>query len=315
MPHNEYDFIIIGAGAAGLSAAQYASRAGLKTLVIDQSLPGGQVLNIMHLENYPGLFPSVDGTSFIGSMEEQAKAFGAEIIQTSVSSIDKIGNDFLVNTSSGLYRSLTLLLATGAGHRKLNVPGEKEFEGRGVSYCATCDGPFFRNKNVVVVGGGDSACDEAMYLSTLCSHVTVVHRKSSFRAQKAVADRVLSNPKISVEFNSVVKEIRGDKKVSSIIVTQNQGDCTSTEKEISCDGVFIFVGMIPRTDLFEILRKDESGYIVTDEKMATLVPGLFAAGDVRSKPFRQIITAASDGAIAAYQAGLFVREKKNEVYR
>ena len=315
MPHNEYDFIIIGAGAAGLSAAQYASRAGLKTLVIDQSLPGGQVLNIMHLENYPGLFPSVDGASFIGSMEEQAKAFGAEIIQTSVSSIDKIGNDFLVNTSSGLYRSLTLLLATGAGHRKLNVPGEKEFEGRGVSYCATCDGPFFRNKNVIVVGGGDSACDEAMYLSTICSHVTVVHRKSSFRAQKAVADRVLSNPKISVEFNSVVKEIRGDKKVSSIIITQNQGDCTSTEKEISCDGVFIFVGMIPRTELFEILRKDESGYIVTDEKMATLVPGLFAAGDVRSKPFRQIITAASDGAIAAYQAGLFVREKKNEVYR
>ncbi len=315
MPHNEYDFIIIGAGAAGLSAAQYASRAGLKTLVIDQSLPGGQVLNIMHLENYPGLFPSVDGASFIGSMEEQAKAFGAEIIQTSVSSIDKIGNDFLVNTSSGLYRSLTLLLATGAGHRKLNVPGEKEFEGRGVSYCATCDGPFFRNKNVIVVGGGDSACDEAMYLSTLCSHVTVVHRKSSFRAQKAVAERVLSNPKISVEFNSVVKEIRGDKKVSSIIITQNQGDCTSTEKEISCDGIFIFVGMIPRTELFEILRKDESGYIVTDEKMATLVPGLFAAGDVRSKPFRQIITAASDGAIAAYQAGLFVREKKNEVYR
>ena len=315
MPHNEYDFIIIGAGAAGLSAAQYASRAGLKTLVIDQSLPGGQVLNIMHLENYPGLFPSVDGAAFIGSMEEQAKAFGAEIIQTSVSSIDKIGNDFLVNTSSGLYRSLTLLLATGAGHRKLNVPGEKEFEGRGVSYCATCDGPFFRNKNVIVVGGGDSACDEAMYLSTLCSHVTVVHRKSSFRAQKAVADRVLSNPKISVEFNSVVKEIRGDKKVSSIIITQNQGDCTSTEKEISCDGVFIFIGMIPRTELFEILRKDESGYIVTDEKMATLVPGLFAAGDVRSKPFRQIITAASDGAIAAYQAGLFVREKKNEVYR
>lgn len=315
MPHNEYDFIIIGAGAAGLSAAQYASRAGLKTLVIDQSLPGGQVLNIMHLENYPGLFPSVDGASFIGSMEEQAKAFGAEIIQTSVSSIDKIGNDFLVNTSSGLYRSLTLLLATGAGHRKLNVPGEKEFEGRGVSYCATCDGPFFRNKNVVVVGGGDSACDEAMYLSTICSHVTVVHRKSSFRAQKAVAERVLSNPKISVEFNSVVKEIRGDKKVSSIIITQNQGDCNSTEKEISCDGVFIFVGMIPRTELFEILRKDESGYIITDEKMATLVPGLFAAGDVRSKPFRQIITAASDGAIAAYQAGLFVREKKNEVYR
>ena len=315
MPHNEYDFIIIGAGAAGLSAAQYASRAGLKTLVIDQSLPGGQVLNIMHLENYPGLFPSVDGASFIGSMEEQAKAFGAEIIQTSVSSIDKIGNDFLVNTPSGLYRSLTLLLATGAGHRKLNVPGEKEFEGRGVSYCATCDGPFFRNKNVIVVGGGDSACDEAMYLSTICSHVTVVHRKSSFRAQKAVADRVLSNPKISVEFNSVVKEIRGDKKVSSIIITQNQGDCTSTEKEISCDGVFICVGMIPRTELFEILRKDESGYIVTDEKMATLVPGLFAAGDVRSKPFRQIITAASDGAIAAYQAGLFVREKKNEVYR
>lgn len=314
MKDNEYDFIIIGAGAAGLSAAQYASRAGLKTLVIDESIPGGQALNIVQLENYPGLFPAVSGSAFIESMKEQAKSFGAEIIQTSVSSIDKVAEHFVITTSSLVYRSLTLLLATGASHRKLEVPGEKEFEGRGVSYCATCDGPFFRNKHVVVVGGGDSACDEANYLSTICSQVTMVHRKASFRAQKSVAQRVLSNPKISVLFNSVIKEIRGEKKVSSVIISSSAKG-SETEVQLPCDAVFVFVGMLPRTSLFSTLKTDSSGYIITDEKMATRVPGLFAAGDVRSKPFRQIVTAASDGAIAANEAGLYVREKRNEVYR
>ena len=312
MENKDFNFIIIGAGPAGLTAAQYASRANIKTLLIDQSLPGGQVTNIFNLENYPGVFPSVNGYAFIENMKNQATSFGATIIQTIVSSIDKIGKNFVVKTSNGEFSSPTLLLATGAEHRKLGAIGEKEFEGRGVSYCATCDGPFFRNKDVIVVGGGDSACDEATYLSTLCSHVTIVHRKGQFRAQKKVAERVLSNPKITVCFNSSVKEIKGEKKVSSVELLDT---VTGETRELETSAVFIFVGMIPRTSLMSTLKTDENGYIITDEDMHTPVPGLYAAGDVRSKSFRQIVTACADGAIAAHEAEKYVREMNNEVYK
>lgn len=312
MENKTYDFIIIGAGPAGLAAAQYASRANIKTLLIDQSIPGGQVLNIFSLENYPGLFPAVSGTQYIENARQQALSFGAEIIQTIVSSVDKVKNDFTVTTSSGTFTSQTLLLATGAEHRKLGVPGEKEFSGRGVSYCATCDGPFFRNRKILVVGGGDSACDEATYLATLSTQVTMVHRKAQFRAQKAVAERVLNNPNISVMFNTTVKEIKGDNKVTSVILTNTE---TGTETEYATDSVFIFVGMQPRTSLFEILPVDEGGYIKTDENMHTVIPGLYAAGDVRSKSFRQVVTACADGAIAANEAAKYIRELNNEVYR
>ncbi len=312
MENKDFNFIIIGAGPAGLTAAQYASRANIKTLLIDQSLPGGQVTNIFNLENYPGVFPSVNGYAFIENMKNQATSFGATIIQTIVSSIDKIGKNFVVKTSNGEFSSPTLLLATGAEHRKLGAIGEKEFEGRGVSYCATCDGPFFRNKDVIVVGGGDSACDEATYLSTLCSHVTIVHRKGQFRAQKKVAERVLSNPKITVCFNSSVKEIKGEKKVSSVELLDT---VTGETRELETSAVFIFVGMIPRTSLMSTLKTDENGYIITDEDMHTSVPGLYAAGDVRSKSFRQIVTACADGAIAAHEAEKYVREMNNEVYK
>ena len=213
-----YDLIIIGAGPAGLSAAQYGARANLKTLVIENAAVGGQVLNINDFENYPGVFPGVKGNEFIATMTEQAKAFGAEFLTATVSSIDKVKNQFIVKTDKGEQTSLTLVIATGAAHRKLGVPGEKELSGMGVSYCATCDGPFFKNRKVVVVGGGDSACDEATYLATLASEVTMIHRKSSFRAQKAVAERVLSNPKINVKFNTVVKEIKGKYKVEELIL-------------------------------------------------------------------------------------------------
>ncbi len=312
MEHTQYDFIIIGAGPAGLSAAQYASRANLKTLLIDQSLPGGQVTNIFNLENYPGVFPAVNGMAYIQNMKDQAQAFGAEIIQTIVSSVEKTGGEFIVKTESGECKAPTLCLATGAEHRKLGTPGEKEFEGRGVSYCATCDGPFFRNKEVVVVGGGDSACDEATYLATLCSHVTVVHRKGQFRAQKAVAQRVLSNPKISVVFNSNVTAIQGEKKVQSVEITNV---LTGEKTNLAASAVFIFVGMLPRTSLFAELKTDQSGYIVTNEDMETSIPGLYAAGDVRSKSFRQIVTACADGAIAAHQAQKFIQELNGEEYK
>jgi len=307
-----YDLIIIGAGPAGLSAAQYGARANLKTLVIENAAIGGQVLNINDFENYPGVFPGVKGNEFISTMTEQAKAFGAEFLTATVSSIDKIKNQFIVKTDKGEQTSFTLVIATGAAHRKLGVPGEKELSGMGVSYCATCDGPFFKNRKVVVIGGGDSACDEATYLATLASEVTMIHRKSSFRAQKAVADRVLSNPKIKVKFNTVVKEIKGKYKVEELILENTETGELST---INADGVFIFVGMIPQTDLVEMLPKDEGGYIKTNDKMETAIKGMYCVGDIRSKPFRQVVTATADGATAAFSAGLYIRELNNEVYK
>lgn len=307
-----YDLIIIGAGPAGLSAAQYGARANLKTLVIENAAVGGQVLNINDFENYPGVFPGVKGNEFIATMTEQAKAFGAEFLTATVSSIDKVKNQFIVKTDKGEQTSLTLVIATGAAHRKLGVPGEKKLSGMGVSYCATCDGPFFKNRKVIVVGGGDSACDEATYLATLASEVTMIHRKSSFRAQKAVAERVLSNPKINVKFNTVVKEIKGKYKVEELILENTETGEIST---INADGVFIFVGMVPQTDLVEMLPKDEGGYIKTNEKMETAIKGMYCVGDIRSKPFRQVVTATSDGATAAFSAGLYIRELNNEVYK
>lgn len=308
----DYDLIIIGSGPAGLSAAQYGARANLKTLVIENGSVGGQVLNINDFENYPGVFPAVKGSDFINTMVEQAKAFGAEFFQGTVSSIDKIKNQFIVKTDKGELKSFTLVIATGAAHRKLGIPGEKELSGMGVSYCATCDGPFFKNRKVVVVGGGDSACDEATYLATLASEVTLVHRKGTLRAQKAVAEKVLNNPKIKVIFNTVVKEIRGKYKVEEVVLENTESGEISS---LSADGVFIFVGMIPQTDLVEMLPKDEGGYIKTNESMETAIKGMYCVGDIRSKPFRQVVTATSDGATAAFSAGLYIRELKNEVYK
>lgn len=308
----DYDLIIIGSGPAGLSAAQYGARANLKTLVIENGSVGGQVLNINDFENYPGVFPAVKGSDFINTMVEQAKAFGAEFFQGIVSSIDKIKNQFIVKTDKGELKSFTLVIATGAAHRKLGIPGEKELSGMGVSYCATCDGPFFKNRKVVVVGGGDSACDEATYLATLASEVTLVHRKGTLRAQKAVAEKVLNNPKIKVIFNTVVKEIKGKYKVEEVVLENTESGEISS---LSADGVFIFVGMIPQTDLVEMLPKDEGGYIKTNESMETAIKGMYCVGDIRSKPFRQVVTATSDGATAAFSAGLYIRELKNEVYK
>ena len=308
----DYDLIIIGSGPAGLSAAQYGARANLKTLVIENGSVGGQVLNINDFENYPGVFPAVKGSDFINTMVEQAKAFGAEFLQGTVSSIDKIKNQFIVKTDKGELKSFTLVIATGAAHRKLGIPGEKELSGMGVSYCATCDGPFFKNRKVVVVGGGDSACDEATYLATLASEVTLIHRKGTLRAQKAVAEKVLNNPKIKVIFNTVVKEIKGKYKVEEVVL---ENTTTGEISSLEADGVFIFVGMIPQTDLVEMLPKDEGGYIKTNESMETAIKGMYCVGDIRSKPFRQVVTATSDGATAAFSAGLYIRELKNEVYK
>jgi len=297
-----YDYVIIGSGAAGLASAQYAARGGLKTVVLEASAPGGQIMQITELENYPGVFPAVNGVDFIMTLQAQAKAFGADFKQCVVTSIDKTGNLFTVKTKDTVYKAPAVLLATGALHRNLEVPGEKELTGRGVSYCAVCDGPFFPNKKILVVGGGDSACSEAVYLSSISKDVKIIHRRSEFRAQKAVVDKMLGAG-VQPVYDSVVKSINGSNKVESVTV---ENVITGQQSEIAADAVFIFTGMLPQTDLVEMLPKDDSGYIITDDNMQTAVPGLFAAGDVRSKAFRQVVTAVSDGAIAAHAAEKYI---------
>ena len=304
--NEKFDYVIIGGGVAGLASAQYAARGGLSVLVLDVAGAGGQVLQIADLENYPGVFPAVDGTTFTMTMQKQAESFGAKIVQTQVLSIDKTGGSFVVKTKKASYEATCLCIATGAIHRNLEVPGEKQLTGRGVSYCATCDGPFFRNKKIVVVGGGDSACSEAIYLSTISSDVSIIHRRDTFRAQQAVIDKMLSAG-VKPVYDSVVKSINGEAKAESVTIENVK---TGEQSELACDAVFIFTGMLPQTDLVEMLPKDPSGYILTDENMETSVPGLFAAGDVRSKPFRQVVTAVSDGAIAAHVASERIRNAK-----
>ncbi len=299
----KFDYVIIGAGCAGLASAQYAARGGLSVLVLDVAGAGGQVLQIFELENYPGVFPAVDGATYMMTMQKQAESFGARIVQEQVLSIDKTGGEFIIKTKKASYGATCICIATGAIHRNLQVPGEKELSGRGVSYCATCDGPFFRNKKIVVVGGGDSACSEAIYLSTISSDVSIIHRRDKFRAQQAVIDKMLAAG-VKPVYDSVVKEIKGEGRVQSVIVENVK---TGEQTEVSTDAVFIFTGMLPQTELVDMLPKDPSGYIITDENMETSVPGLFAAGDVRSKPFRQVVTAVSDGAIAAHVASERIR--------
>lgn len=307
------DLIIVGGGGAGLAAAQYGARGNLRTLLIEELASGGQALVIDALENYPGFPEPISGFDFTQKMEQQASKFGAEIVYASVSGIGKDKGIFTVQTDHGAHTALAVVLATGATHRRLGVPGEEAFAGKGVSYCATCDGPFFRGKRMLVVGGGDAACDEAMYLANLASSVLMIHRRDRLRAQKGLAERVLKNPKIEVRFNTELARIEGDSAVRKAVLRNNRG---GAEREEELSAVFIFVGSDPRVQLVDKLgvQKDEAGYIVTDQRMMSSVPGLFAAGDVRSSPFRQLVVAAAEGAIAAHVAGQYIDEAKGEGY-
>ena len=304
--HDLYDLIIVGAGPAGLSGAIYAARSNLSTLLIDGGgIAGGQALNILELENYPGLYPFQSGAALIESMEKQAKAFGASFAAAQVSGVVKNGGVFTVSCSAKNYTAKAVIIASGGVPRRLGVPGEAEFAGRGVSYCASCDGPFFRGKHVAVVGGGNSACGEALYLATLASRVTLIHRRESFRADPIEVQRVTQNPKISIAYNTIVKEIRGAegaKKVASLLLESPEG-----ARELAVDGAFIFIGFMPQTAFAAGAKKDQEGYVIAGEDMRTSVEGLFCAGDARAKPFRQIIGAASDGATAAHSAGEYIR--------
>jgi thioredoxin reductase (NADPH) len=312
----EYDIVIVGAGAAGLTAAQYAARANLSTLVIEQTANGGQCLLIEGLENYPGFPDPIDGYEFTERLERQARQFGAHFRAATVQRLDKQGSSFLLTSSEGEMRATSVIIATGAQHRHLGVPGEEELAGRGVSYCATCDGPFFKNKTILVVGGGDAACDEATFLAKLTDTVILVHRRDRFRAQPAVAQRVLDNPRIDVRFNTVVREITGVTNAMGIAqvgsVVLERVDTEEVYKQ-DASAVFVFVGSDPRTDLVDALPKDEAGYIITDEHMETAVSGLFAAGDVRATPFRQLVVAAGEGAIAAHAAAAYVERQRSAV--
>ena len=292
---DSYDVIVVGAGPAGMSAAGYAARAGHDVLLLDAAAPGGQLMFIDQIENYPG-FESISGFALAEKMESQAASFGVEVEYGEVTSVKQSDGGFIVSTGDGDVLARAVILAMGARHRHLDVPGEEEYSGRGVSYCATCDGPFFKGRRVVVVGGGDTALTDAVYLSRLCSSVKVVHRRNEFRAQKAIQDKMRACSNIQTVTPHTVKEILGDgDKVTGVVL--DDGSLIET------DGIFIFTGILPNSQIVkDLVELDEAGFVRTDSMMRTSLEGVYAVGDLRTTPFRQVVTAAGDGAVAAHMA-------------
>lgn len=289
------DLIIIGAGPAGLTSAIYAMRAGLSVKVFEELSPGGQAAVTPEIENYPGI-PKVSGSDFAISLFEQATALGAEVEFERVLKIENSESGKKVITEGGEYFSKAVIIANGAKRRKLEIPGEDEFSGRGVSYCATCDGAFFKDKCVLVIGGGNTALEDALYLANICKKVYLVHRRDEFRAVKHLADRVINNGNIEIMYSAVPVEIKGESKVSSVVL-QNKADGSITE--LNAEGVFVAIGLKPDNERFKNIIELENGYIKAGEDCRTSEKGIFAAGDTRTKSLRQIVTATSDGAVAA----------------
>ncbi|MFC7281261.1 thioredoxin-disulfide reductase [Apilactobacillus apinorum] len=300
----KYDVIVIGAGPGGMTAALYASRANLSVLMIDRGIYGGQMNNTAEIENYPG-FKSILGPDLAKNMYESSTNFGAKYEYGTVESIEDKGTSKIVNTDQGSYETSSVIIGTGSQYRKLGVPGEDEYGGRGVSYCAVCDGAFFKNREVVVVGGGDSAISEALYLAGLASKVTVIHRRDQLRAQKVIQDRAFANDKIEFIWDTNVTEVIGDDmKVTGVKTVNNK---TNEESVVDASGVFIYVGNNPMTEAFANLNiTDEKGWIKTNERMETAIDGVFAIGDVRQKELRQVTTAVGDGGIAGQNAFEYV---------
>lgn len=291
-----YDTLIIGSGPAGMTAGLYAARSNLKVGIIEQGAPGGQMNNTSEIENYPG-YDHISGPELSMNMHAPLEKFGVENIYGIVKSIEDVGDVKRVITEDTSYEAKTIILATGAKYRTLDVPGEEEYTSRGVSYCAVCDGAFFRNQDLLVVGGGDSAVEEAVYLTQFAKSVTIIHRRDELRAQKILQDRAFANDKINFIWDSVVKEIKGtDIKVSGVTVENVK---TGELSEHEFGGIFIYVGVNPVTSMVADLGiTDEAGWVITDERMMTPKAGIFAIGDVRQKELRQIATAVGDGAIA-----------------
>ena len=301
-----YDVVIVGGGPSGMSAAIYASRARLKTLLIEKAGCGGQIAITDHLENYPGFEEGINGFDLAMKMEKQARTFGCEISYGEVSFIEtEDAIKKVILTDKKEYFTKTIIIASGANFRRLGVEGEQDFIGKGVSYCATCDGPFFRNKEIAVVGGGDSALQEALYLTKFATKVNLIHRRDQFRAAKILQEKVFAESKINIIFDSVVEKISGNLSVEQITLKNVKNNISS---QLSVNGIFVFVGWLPNTNFLTntTIKLNENGYIITDDNMNTSVEGIFACGDVRQKILRQVVTACGDGAIAAISAQHFI---------
>lgn len=312
-----YDVVIIGAGPAGLSAGLYAARAKMKTVILEKEKPGGQIATTDEVANYPGSVEHATGPSLVERMVAQCDEFGAQRVKDGVKSIDFTGDLKVIETESGdVYKAKSVIVATGASPKKIGCPGEAELTGKGVSYCATCDADFFTDLEVFCVGGGDTAVEEAMYLTKFARKVTLVHRRDEFRAAKSIIEKVKKNEKVEYLMDSVVEEIYGDGILEGIKVknvkTGEVVDIPASEDDGTM-GVFVFIGYDPLTALFKgILDMDQTGYLITDENMNTNIPGVFAAGDVRQKVLRQVVTATADGAIAAVMAEKYIEDKFHE---
>ena len=304
----DYDVIIIGGGTAGFSAGMYSSRLGMKTLLVERLIPGGQIINVERIEDYPGLPDGISGADFSSKVQEQAIASGTEFAMSEVMGIRKSGHEWIVDTYEGEKISKSIIVAGGSTLKKLNVPGENELVGAGVSYCATCDGAFFIDQRVCVVGGGDAAVQEAITLTEFASKVDVFCRSSSLHAQQTLQDRITGHEKILVHLNVEVQEIYGDGVVEGIFLLKTlSGEST----RVNLDGVFIFVGLTPSTDyLRNLLETDENGHIKTDINLQTSEKGIFAAGDIRANSASQLISSAGDGATAAINAKKYISKGK-----
>lgn len=301
-----YDVIIVGAGPAGMTAAVYASRANLNTLMIERGIPGGQMADTEAIENYPG-FDHILGADLSNKMFEHAKKFGAEYAYGNISKVELDGDYKIIFAGDKQYKTKALIIATGAEYKKLGIEGEEQLTGRGVSFCAVCDGAFYKERELIVVGGGDSAVEEGMYLTRFASKVTVVHRRDELRAQKILQQRAFENEKMDFIWDTVVEKINEkDGKVGSVTLRNVK---TGETYEHETDGVFVYIGTVPLSEPFKSLGiVNEEGYIPTNENMETAVPGVFAAGDVRVKDLRQIVTATGDGSIAAETAIKYIEE-------
>ena len=306
MEQLNFDTIILGGGPAGLSAAIYASRGAVSTAIVDINMLGGQPSNYLELENYPG-FQVIGGYDLMEKFEEHADKFGVQKFpMQEIESVDL--KNKIIKTKEHEFKAKTIIIATGAQPMKLGVPGEKEFVGRGVSYCAVCDGAFYRNKIVAVVGGGNAAVEEAMYLTKFADKVYVIHRRDELRADKIVQERAFKNEKIEFIWDSVVKEIKGDNLVTTAVLENVK---TKKVSDLAVNGVFPYIGMTPNVELFSgQLQQDARGFIITDETMATSAEGVFAVGDVRTTPLRQVVTAAADGAVGAVYAVKYLETHK-----
>lgn len=307
-----YDVIILGAGPAGLAAGIYAGRSRLSTLIVEKGQDGGQIAITDMIENYPGqMLDGESGPSLVARMTQQAEKFGAERVADTIKEVKLTGDVKEVICAKGTYKAKSIILATGASSRPIGCKGEQEFKGRGVSYCATCDASFFEDLDVYVVGGGDSAVEEAIYLTKFARNVTIIHRRDELRAAKSIQEKAFANPKIHFFWDSLVDEVGGDDIVQWMIVRNKKtGETRKVEasEEDGLFGVFGFIGLVPTTELFEGQIDMEKGYVLTDDDMHTNIPGVFAAGDMRKKSLRQVITAAADGAIAAMQAEKYLSE-------